>query len=108
MTKVQALQKTILIWTLLAKNPTLEKDDVYTILNLEHDTQYCPLCEHAHRDCRDCLLLDFWSKQPIIMTKPPCCQDDSAYAQWKLTHDPAKARQIIEAATQELREVQGL
>jgi hypothetical protein len=59
MTKIEALVKTIEVWTYLSENPWATKQQAYQDLNLTTDSHECPCCQYGKEQnkyfiCQSC------------------------------------------------------
>lgn len=81
MTTLEALEKSILIWTHVAKY-NMGKPHAYKFLNLEMDDAHCPLCEYVTQLKVSCTAgCPLWRRQEDL-----CISGETNYSKWVIVH----------------------
>ena len=109
MTLVEALEKMILVWEQLAKNPYATKDEVYLELGISSDLNHCSCCEFASYgtpggraiDCNNCPMYLLWPHG--------CSKHDTPYGVWCRSYGTSRATkaaaEIVQGAKNKLQEL---
>ena len=89
LTKIETMEKMILLWGYLAKpeNVNEDKEMAYEVLQLRRDHDFCPCCQYAQNwskpgsrvDCSHCLLLNLW---PAGCTGSKSYKISTPYIRW--------------------------
>ena len=101
MTLTEALRKTVILWSYLARHRGMNKPEAYKALKLEFDFRYCPLCEYTKGQCFRCPLGSFWPGYR-------CVNLESAYTAWRYNGSTRAAQSIANAATKQLKETENV
>ena len=101
MTEIEALRKTVILWSYLALHHGATKPEAYKALDLEFDFRYCPLCEYTGGQCFKCPLGSFWPSYR-------CTNLESPYTVWRCDGSSLAAQSIADAATKQLKETENV
>lgn len=113
LTKKEALEKTIEMWTWLAKHPEVEKKDYFKENNIKdvpvHDRYCCEYGEQIYKDdISKCAICPICTNGMVI----GCLESSSPYFNWRHeAHSKSKrtkyALEIVALAKEKLEELEG-
>jgi len=91
MTKKEALEETVRMWTYIAENRCLSKVEYEDCLQWVNN---CPLCEVSPQGCVECPMRGSWGPGKLNY----CQEEGSFYLKWADSKDPHWARAIASTA----------